>query len=62
MAEKANEITGVEQYAVRAFGDALDSVAMALAENSGLNAVEAIGEVKARQVIGLKQQPKKSFL
>lgn len=45
-----HDIAGVEQYAVGAFGEALDSVAMALAENSGLNPIEAVGAIKARQV------------
>mmetsp|Transcript_45182 Transcript_45182/g.175344 ORF Transcript_45182/g.175344 Transcript_45182/m.175344 type:complete len:538 (-) Transcript_45182:1435-3048(-) len=49
VAEKMHEIPGVEQHAVGAFGEALDSVVMALAENSGLNPIESLGEIKARQ-------------
>jgi len=49
VAEKMNEIPGVEQHAVGAFSEALDSVVMALAENSGLNPIESLGEIKARQ-------------
>eukprot|EP00173_Palmaria_palmata_P004397 Plantae.Rhodophyta-Palmaria_palmata.ctg589.p1 GENE.Plantae.Rhodophyta-Palmaria_palmata.ctg589~~Plantae.Rhodophyta-Palmaria_palmata.ctg589.p1 ORF type:complete len:386 (-),score=90.25 Plantae.Rhodophyta-Palmaria_palmata.ctg589:173-1216(-) len=50
VADAADEIPGVEQYAVRGFAAALDNVAMALAENSGLSPIEAIGEVKSRQI------------
>lgn len=41
---------GIEQYAMRAFADALDSVPMALAENSGLSPIETLASVKSRQV------------
>ena len=41
---------GLEQYAMRAFADALDSVPMALAENSGLSPIETLASVKSRQV------------
>lgn len=34
---------------MRAFSDALDAVPIALAENSGLHAINALTEVKARQ-------------
>ncbi|KAK5100212.1 T-complex protein 1 subunit epsilon [Lithohypha guttulata] len=40
---------GLEQYAMRAFADALDAVPMALAENSGLSPIEALAAVKSRQ-------------
>lgn len=50
VAEKADKITGLEQYAVRAFSDALEAVPLALAENSGLSPIETVAEVKARQV------------
>lgn len=50
VSEAADEISGVEQYAVRAFSSALDNVAMALAENSGFSPIEAVAEVKARQI------------
>lgn len=35
---------------MRAFSDALDSVPMALAENSGLSPIESLASVKSRQV------------
>src|SRR6266704_855273 len=41
---------GLEQYAMRAFADALDAVPMALAENSGLSPIETLAAVKSRQV------------
>jgi T-complex protein 1 subunit epsilon len=40
----------LEQYAFRAFSDALESVPLALAENSGLSPIHTLTEVKARQV------------
>jgi T-complex protein 1 subunit epsilon len=46
----ADQTAGMEQYAIRAFADALEDVPMALAENSGLSPIEAVSEVKARQV------------
>lgn len=50
VSEAANKSPGLEQYAMRAFADALDSVPMALAENSGLSPIETLAEVRARQV------------
>ena len=38
------------QYAIRAFADALDSVPMALAENSGLQPIETLSSVKSQQI------------
>ncbi len=40
----------LEQYAMRAFADALEVIPMALAENSGLNPIQTMTEVRARQV------------
>ncbi|KAL4346589.1 hypothetical protein GQ457_17G013940 [Hibiscus cannabinus] len=37
-------------YAIRAFADALDSVPMALAENSGLQPIETLSAVKSQQI------------
>jgi len=48
-AESTKE-SGVEQYAMRAFGDALESVPIALAENSGFSPIESLSEVKAAQI------------
>lgn len=50
ISEYADTITGIEQYAIRAFADALDDVPMALAENSGLPPITLLSNIKARQV------------
>ncbi|KAJ5776338.1 uncharacterized protein N7511_001349 [Penicillium nucicola] len=41
---------GIEQYAMRAFADALDAIPLALAENSGLSPIETLAAIKSRQV------------
>ncbi|GBF89734.1 T-complex 1 subunit epsilon [Raphidocelis subcapitata] len=46
----ADRVVGVEQYAMRAFADALEAVPLALAENSGLAPIESLTAVKARQL------------
>ncbi|KAI3899893.1 hypothetical protein MKW92_002619 [Papaver armeniacum] len=46
----ADKYPGVEQYAIRAFADALDAVPMALAENSGLQPIETLTAVKSQQI------------
>eukprot|EP00271_Cylindrocystis_brebissonii_P015729 TRINITY_DN38713_c0_g1_i1.p1 TRINITY_DN38713_c0_g1~~TRINITY_DN38713_c0_g1_i1.p1 ORF type:complete len:537 (+),score=146.67 TRINITY_DN38713_c0_g1_i1:217-1827(+) len=46
----ADKVPGVEQYAMRAFADALDAVPMALAENSGLQPIDTLTALKAQQV------------
>lgn len=46
VAEKADKIEGIEQYAVRAFGDALEQIPMTLAENSGFNPIEYVQKIK----------------
>lgn len=50
MEDAATKTPGLEQYAMRAFSEALDSVPMALAENSGLNPISTLAEVKSQQV------------
>ncbi|CAG0920148.1 unnamed protein product [Notodromas monacha] len=50
IAHKAAEESGMEQYALRAFADALEAIPIALAENSGYSPLEAVTEIKARQV------------
>ena len=50
VSEAADKIAGMEQYAMRAFADALEDVPMALAENSGLSPIATVSEVKARQI------------
>lgn len=41
---------GIEQYAMRAFAEALDAIPMALAENSGMSPIETLANIKSRQV------------
>lgn len=48
--EEAKGIAGLEQYAYRAFSDALDDIPIALAENSGLNSMNIVSELKKRQI------------
>lgn len=52
----ADKVPGVEQYAMRAFADALDVVPLSLAENSGLAPIESLTEVGAgaRRAAGLQ--------
>lgn len=44
------QISTIEQYAMRAFADALESVPLALAENSGLPPINTLADVKSRHV------------
>jgi len=46
----ADSISTIEQYAVRAFADALDCIPLALAENSGLPPIETLAAVKSQQL------------
>jgi len=46
----ADSVVGTEQYALRAFADALDDIPMALAENSGFSPISQLSAVKSRQV------------
>lgn len=50
VAEEANKISSLEQYAFRAFSEALESVPLALAENSGLAPIDTLTNVKTRQI------------
>merc|ERR1719498_693392 len=47
--ESADKEQTIEQYSMRAFATALDTIPMALAENSGLNPIAAMADVKAKQ-------------
>ena len=44
------QISSVEQYAMHAFSDTLETVPLALAENSGYSPIETVSEVKSRQI------------
>jgi len=48
--QEANNITGMDQYAFRGYAKALESIGLALAENSGLNPIESLAEVRRAQV------------
>ncbi|KAL7268144.1 T-complex protein 1 subunit epsilon [Rhizina undulata] len=50
VAAAADKTPGLEQYAMRAFANALDNIPMALAENSGLSPIETLAAIKSRQV------------
>ncbi|XP_026483855.1 T-complex protein 1 subunit epsilon [Vanessa tameamea] len=49
VARAADKLSSLDQYSYRAFADALESVPLALAENSGLSPIDTLSEVKARQ-------------
>jgi T-complex protein 1 subunit epsilon len=51
VSKAADEVSSLEQYAVRAFADALESIPLALAENSGLSPIHTLAEVKSRQAL-----------
>lgn len=51
--EAANSVSSVQQYAVRAFADALLVIPEALADNSGLSAIACVTETRARQIAEL---------
>jgi len=49
ISEAADSVGTIEQYAMRAFAEALELIPSALAENSGLNPIETVAAVKAMQ-------------
>ena len=44
------QISTLEQYAMRAFAEALESIPLALAENSGYPPIHVLADIKSRQV------------
>ena len=50
VSKAADQIKGVEQYAVRAFADALEEIPLALAENSGYSPIDYVSKVKEIQI------------
>lgn len=50
LAATADEISGIEQYAVRAFATALEAVPAALSANSGLSPIDAVASLKSQQL------------
>lgn len=51
VARAADKHTGIDQYAFWAFSRALDSIPLTLAENSGLNPIETLANLKRQQVL-----------
>ena len=49
VAAKADATKSIDQYAIRAFSEALDQIPIALAENSGYNGIEYLANVKSIQ-------------
>merc|ERR1711907_823588 len=47
---EADNVASIEQYAMRAFAEALEAPPLALAENSGFSPIETVSAVRARQV------------
>ena len=50
VAEKADNTASIDQYAIRAFSEALDVIPISLAENSGYNGIEYLANLKAKQI------------
>jgi len=50
VSQEADNIKTIEQYAFRAFADALECIPLALAENCGLHPINTLTEIKAKQV------------
>merc|ERR1712193_169635 len=48
--EAAEQISGIEQYALRTFAESLEASPMALAENSGLSPIETVARIRAKQI------------
>ncbi|CAH6722929.1 T-complex protein 1 subunit epsilon [[Candida] jaroonii] len=51
VSNEANKRKGIDQYAFRAFSQALDVIPTTLAENSGLDPIEALSTLKSKQVL-----------
>ncbi|AET38657.1 chaperonin-containing T-complex subunit CCT5 Ecym_3154 [Eremothecium cymbalariae DBVPG len=50
VANEADKQRGIDQYAYRAFSQALDSIPMILAEISGLDPIETLSSLKSKQI------------
>jgi T-complex protein 1 subunit epsilon len=49
VAKAAENVASLEQYAMRSFANALESIPLALAENSGLAPIHTVADIKSRQ-------------
>ncbi len=50
VSKEANKVASLEQYAMRAFSDALETIPLALAENSGLAPIQTLADLKSRHI------------
>ena len=50
VSKEADNIKTIEQYAFRAFSDALEQIPLALAENCGLAPIQTLTQIKSKQV------------
>ncbi|XP_075683022.1 T-complex protein 1 subunit epsilon isoform X1 [Rhinoderma darwinii] len=50
VSQAADKCPSLEQYAMRAFADALETIPMSLAENSGMNPIQTMTEIRAKQL------------
>ncbi|XP_047137171.1 T-complex protein 1 subunit epsilon [Hydra vulgaris] len=50
VSKEADKVASVEQYAMHAFADALETIPNALAENSGMNPIRTVSVIKVRQI------------
>jgi len=50
VSKEADNIKTIEQYAFRAFADALEQIPLALAENCGLAPIQTLTQIKAKQM------------
>lgn len=48
--QEADKVPGIEQYAIRGFSEALETIPLALAENSGMNPIRTLTEARSRQI------------
>lgn len=48
--EEADKIDSIEQYSVRGFAEALEEIPIALATNSGYDAIQYLSDLKAQQI------------
>ena len=48
LAEYAQSLSGVDQYCIRAFAEALEVIPYTLAENAGLNPIATVTELRNR--------------
>ncbi len=52
LAEYAQSLSGVDQYCIRAYAEALEIIPYTLAENAGLNPIATVTELRNRYAKG----------